>query len=87
MSNELDDDGRDALNELCDAAERMLGAGNDLWLAQNPDERSELGPPLSEEEAQEHHHEAFQRLSRAVYYARKRCLGVNQPTVARGLFT
>lgn len=73
-----------AVVELCDAAERMLGAANDLWLAENPWEADDGASLLSEDEAEELHSMAFERLKRAVYYARKRCLRVVQSTEPRG---
>lgn len=63
---------RMTVEELCKAADRMRDAANDLWLADNPDEVPALGKrPMSPEEAQDLHSEAFQGLRRAVYYARR----------------
>ncbi|HXN96005.1 MAG TPA: hypothetical protein VN879_15985 [Candidatus Acidoferrales bacterium] len=55
--------------ELCDAAEAFQDAANQLWWAQNPDERD--GVPPSEEHAMEVHSERFQHLTASIYEVRK----------------
>lgn len=55
---------------LCDAAERMRDAANNLWWAHNP--RAIIpGTPPSIDAAQAAHSAAFAALARAEYYVRK----------------
>lgn len=57
--------------ELCESAEALKDSINQLWWAQNPDERE--GTPHSEEHCLEVQSECFEHLARCVHEVRKRC--------------
>ena len=69
-----------AARELADAANRMRVAANELFLAHNPDDALAMTgvPPLSIEDAQELHANAFMTLEKAECRTR-RILGLGEP--------
>jgi hypothetical protein len=60
---------------LCDAAERMRDAANNLWWANNVSEGNTIGEGVAPtiEEAELAHGEAFEKLAKAEFSVR-RCL-------------
>jgi hypothetical protein len=65
------DEGLRPVRRLVEAAKQMRDAVNVLWLAHNPEGANDDEIPLSEDEAQELHSEAFCQLERAEYYVKK----------------
>ncbi len=80
MRKQLDEQQRLNIEALCDAAERFMRATNDTHDARHPEDHDPgRGELMDLETALEQQSEAWSALHRAVYYARKNCLGRVEP--------